>query len=407
MSAHDSLETRLTRVALDLDVAAQSYATQRGPQTISTVGPTSAPERSALISDRRAGTGAPARVDPQVIGQSRNRNAFGLRIRPAAIGALVLVSTASLLGFGAVQWQAGRGRATKTAVTAQSPNNPMGNNVRDFVLALPVNGTSPGGLRLTENAEQDVEEQLTFRKGMATSRSGATFVVQQMVEGDVSTDGIVDVSMVIERNIGGDETIGVVVTQTGGVETPSPTATVPPEGPNSAAVAMATIRKRIALRGFSHESIDTLITNDGQLSIVRSLSESTVSVTSMRIDNGRLLTSNARTVARTKLPRLFDGEPEIRFLPGTISAVAQTGDGEHAGWLRARGGQTLRISNVGVTPGSQRRVTIRSRTSDDAPPFLSSVILPAALETQLPHDGRYEILVGEGSGPVTFEISIA
>jgi hypothetical protein len=115
-------------------------------------------------------------------------------------------------------------------------------------------------------------------------------------------------------------------------------------------------------------------------------------------------------IARTSLPLIVEGDQQIRFSPGTTSALVFAGGGTRTGWFTAKAGQTLTIATIGIPSSKTRQIAIRLRTGSNNQTLVSNGVLPSALTTVLPHGGDYEVLVSESSAQrgvdTTFELSI-
>jgi hypothetical protein len=111
-------------------------------------------------------------------------------------------------------------------------------------------------------------------------------------------------------------------------------------------------------------------------------------------------------IARTTLPRIVEGDKQIRFLDGTTSALVFAPEGARTGWFTAKAGQKLSIATLGVPSGKNRQVALQFRTGPNNKRIVSNGILPEPLAIVLPNTGEYEIIVGEGTAEATFELRI-
>ena len=164
--------------------------------------------------------------------------------------------------------------------------------------------------------------------------------------------------------------------------------------------------------------IDNLLMNNKTLWSVQSLSNGSV-------DSGEAILRRAivdldrevigwadaeQPIARTSLPRIVEGDKQIRFLDGTKSALVFASGGTRTGWFTAKVGQRLTIATLGIPSGKNRQIALQFRTGSNNKRVVSNGLLPKPLTVVLPNTGDYEIVIGEGSAEIgdetTFELSI-
>lgn len=164
--------------------------------------------------------------------------------------------------------------------------------------------------------------------------------------------------------------------------------------------------------------IDNLLMNNKTLWSVQSLSngspdsgEAILRRAIVDLDRGVIGWSDTeQPIARTTLPRIVEGDKQIRFLDGTISALVFAAEGTRTGWFTAKAGQKLSIGTLGVPSGKKRQVALQFRTGPNNKRIVSNGVLPKPLAIVLPNTGEYEIIIGEGSAEsgaeTTFELRI-
>ncbi len=214
-------------------------------------------------------------------------------------------------------------------------------------------------------------------------------------------------------------------------------ATSPPGGPTYRIRRRETFDEQVGTKALLIDRTDDtarqpsslVVLVDSNDTLLASQSEFGPEIQSMGVDNGKLLTfvhrfdtlvdittfavagavleptAKPRRISRYELSADKDTAPELRFEPGTTSALVVVDRGQRRGWLMAREGQQLRIDQRSLPTGARRAAQVKLQRNSTSPSAPLAMLFPEPFTTVLPEDGRYELVV-EGGDPITIEITI-
>jgi hypothetical protein len=447
----NSVEARLARAAQQLDTAAANYAYRTkaeidtSAEVLGSVGgaPTSA-RTSARLPARRPVASPRRRFAPF-----------------AAIGGALAFAGSLIFGASVISNQASK-PPTTVPVEVASPKIEL-EPTSDFPFVGELNIDVPSEL------VKRGYEPLTFRDGVAVSPiTQRRYLLASAVDFDIDSDGTKELAVLINLTVNAPEVTPPTVpapdlepSKAAPLSKKSPsklsklakadpksldTAPLPTETPQvTSAVAIVQVvngaAKTLAATQAFDTHIDALLVNRKTLWTMRlvdssfngarvaedsgtekglktspSLASSVGSgeailqralIDTATAPNGFITWATAEApIARTALPLINEGDRQIRFSPGTTSALVFAAGQTRRGWFTAKAGQTLTIETIGMPSSKKRPVTLLLRKGSNDQAAVASGILPASLTTVLPHGGDYEIQIGEGTAETTFELSI-
>jgi hypothetical protein len=446
----NSVEARLARAAQQLDTAAANYAYRTKAEIDTSAEVLGSVDRartsarsSARLSTRRPVTPPRRRFAPF-----------------AAIGGALAFAGSLIFGASIISNQASK-PPTTVPVEVASPKMEL-ESTSDFPFVGELSVDVPSEL------VKRGYEPLTFRDGVAVSPiTQRRYLLASAVDFDVDSDGTKELAVLINLTVNEPEVAPTIPakdlepSKAAPLSKKSPsklsklaktdpksldTAPLPPETPQvTSAVAIVQVvngaAKTVAATQAFDTHIDALLVNRKTLWTMRlvdsssngarvaeglatekgaiaspSLASSIVSgeailqralIDTATAPNGFVTWATAEApIARTALPLIVEGDRQIRFSPGTTSALVFAAGETRRGWFTAKAGQTLTIETIGMPSSKKRPITLLLRKGSNDQAAVASGVLPASLTTVLPHGGDYEILIGEGTAETTFELSI-
>jgi hypothetical protein len=446
----NSVEARLARAAQQLDTAAANYAYRTKAEI----------DTSAEVLGSVDG----ARTSARSSARSSARRPFASprrRFAPfAAIGGALAFAGSLIFGASVISNQASK-PPTTVPVEVASPKIEL-EPTSDFPFVGELSIDVPSEL------VKRGYEPLTFRDGVAVSPvTQRRYILASAVDFDIDSDGTKELAVLINLTANASEVAPTVPAQdlepskAAPLSKKSPsklsklakanpksldTAALPEENPQvTSAVAIVQVvngaAKTLAATQAFDTHIDALLVNRKTLWTMRLVDSSSngarvaegsatekgviaSSSLATSIGSGEAILQRAlidtatapngfitwapaeAPIARTALPLINEGDRQIRFSPGTTSAMVFAAGETRRGWFTAKAGQTLTIETIGMPSSKKRPVTLLLRKGSNDQAAVASGILPASLTTVLPHGGDYEIQIGEGTAETTFELSI-
>ena len=461
----NSVEARLARAAQQLDTAAANYAYRTNADVVA-----SAPETPSqqVLPIRLAGWMRTPSVRvtksarPRLIQVLRSTRGRAPKRRFAPFAAIAgAIAFAGSLVFGA------------SVISNQAEAPPKNVPIEVASPTIPIVVTSPssdfpfvGELRVSLPSTQlkNQAEELIFRDGVALSSiDQRRLTLASAIDIDLEADGKKELAVLINHDAAlTGETVAVPTIPeakiVSGDLSKSPSELIQPDpkagskldaksagksvsksvgkadGPLSgksvdaaprATSAVAIVRvgeggvaQTLATTPGFDVRIDSLLMNNKTLWGVQPLSngsfdsgEAILRRAIIDLDRGVIGWADAeQPIARTSLPRIVEGDKQIRFLDGTKSALVFAAAGTRTGWFTAKVGQKLTIATLGIPSGKNRQIALQFRTGSNNKRVVSNRLLPQPLTVVLPNTGDYEIVIGEGNGEIgaetTFELSI-
>jgi hypothetical protein len=430
----NSVEARLARAAQQLDTAAANYAYRTHADAVP-----SASKKTSQQFLSPARTRAPKR-----------------RFAPfAAIGGAIAFAGSLVFGASVISNQA-EAPPKNVPIEVASPTTPI------VVTSLTSDFPFVGELRVSLPSTQlkNQAEELIFRDGVAISSiDQRRLTLASAIDIDLEADGQKELAVLINHDAALTGETSAVPTIPDAKVAPddlskSPSKLIQPDpkagskldaksagksvskadGPTSsksvdsaprATSAVAIVRvgeggvaQTLATTPGFDVRIDNLLMNNKTLWSVQSLSNGSVDSGEailrraiIDLDRGVIGWSDAeQPIARTTLPRIVEGDKQIRFLDGTKSALVFASDGTRTGWFTAKVGQKLTIATLGIPSGKNRQIALQFRTGSNNKRVVSKGLLPEPLTVVLPNTGDYEIVIGESraesGAETTFELSI-
>lgn len=420
----DSIEARLARAAQQLDTAAANYAYRSHADA---VGSTPATPSQRVVNTARI----PRR-----------------RFAPfAAIGGAIAFAGSLMFGASVISDQA-EAPPKNVPVEVASPTIPT------VLTTSRSNFPFIGELRVSLPSTQlkDQKEELIFRDGAAISSiDQRRFELAAAIDIDLEADGKRELAILINHDAAPTAQTSPIPTipdanlTKGEFSKNAPSKAIQPDSKlsskslsksggqsdsqsdgksvvaaprSTSAVAIIRVddsgtQTLAATPGFDVR-IENLLMNNKTLWSVQSRSNSSADSGEailrkaiIDLDRGVIGWSNAeQPIARTSLPRIVEGDKQIRFLDGTTSALVFAADGTRTGWFTAKVGQKLSIATLGIPSGKKRQVGLQFRSGPNNKRVVSNGVLPEPLAIVLPNTGEYEIIIGEGTAETTFELRI-
>jgi hypothetical protein len=424
----NSVEARLARAAQQLDTAAANYAYRTHADPVSS---------------------APATPSPRLVNSAR---APKRRFAPfAAIGGAIAFAGSLVFGASVISNQA-EAPPKNVPVEVASPTIPI------VVTAPTSDFPFVGELRVSLPSTQlkDRPEELIFRDGVAVSSiDQRRLTLASAIDIDLDADGKKELAVLINHDaaLTGDTfavpTIPEAKVAPGDLSK-SPSELIQPDPKSSSKLDAKSAGKSVSKADGQSQSklvdaapratsavaivrvgeggvaqtlattpgfdvrIDNLLMNNKTLWSVESLGSGSVDSGEailrraiIDLDRGVIGWADAeQPIARTSLPRIVEGDKQIRFLDGTASALVFASGGTRAGWFTAKVGQKLTIATLGIPSGKNRQIALQFRTGSNNKRVVSNGLLPEPLTVVLPNTGDYEIVIGEGTAETTFELSI-
>ncbi len=430
----NSVEARLARAAQQLDTAAANYAYRTHADAVPSAKAT--PPQQFLSPAR---TRAPKR-----------------RFAPfAAIGGAIAFAGSLVFGASVISNQA-EAPPKNVPIEVASPTVPI------VVTAPTSDFPFVGELRVSLPSTQlkDQPEELIFRDGMAVSSiDQRRLTLASAIDIDLEADGQKELAVLINHDAALTGKTSAVPTIPDAKVAPgdlskSPSKLIQPDPKSNSELDAKSAGKSVSKADGQSQSksvdaapratsavaivrvgeggvaqtlattpgfdvrIDNLLMNNKTLWSIQLLSngsldsgEAILRRAMIDLDRGVIGWADAeQPIARTSLPRIVEGDKQIRFLDGTKSALVFASDGTRTGWFTAKVGQKLTIATLGIPSGKNRQIALQFRTGSNNKRVVSNGLLPEPLTVVLPNTGDYEIVIGEGSAEsgaeTTFELSI-
>jgi hypothetical protein len=409
-NSHDSVEARLVRAAQQLDTAAANYAYR----TKTDVMTSAVPARSTM--------------DDRVASPRRRFAPF------AAIGGAIAFAGSLVFGASVISNQAEKAPTT-VPVEVASPSTTMApTSDFPFVGELSVSLPTP--------SLKDQPEVLLFHNGVAISAiDQRRLTLASAIDIDINDDGTKELAVLINHDPTAQavaptvpavpaipdlkankaaslskKSASKILTKSNpkGLDSASQLPSAVPTSTVAIVRVVGGVAKTLATTPAFDTRFDGLLLNRKTLWTMRVLDSATPGSNEAVLQRALINTATGMVslapsespIARTTLPLLVDGDKQIRFSPGTKSALVFAAAGTRRGWFTAKAGQTLTIGTIGIPSSKNRQITILLRKGSNDQSAVGSGVLPGPFTTVLPHGGDYEILVGEGTAETTFELSI-